>query len=373
MPFRFRAFLFSILLGLGLFPLSGGAAELVDAAGRHVVLPARVERILAANEAAAVFVLALAPKRLVGWPQRLSAAALAYLPAKYAALPVTGRLTGAAPTASAETVARFHPDLIIDWGRPTPAERARVDRIAIETRVPTLLLDPGFQNMPSQLRHVGRAIGAAKRSRDLAERAADIINGLRGTLLTRSPTKPPRVYFGLGRDGLSTAGSGSETAAAIAEAGAIDLAARGGRRQMTRAELLHSNPSIVIAQKRSFYNALRRDPDYRNLKAVREHHVYLAPALPFGWLDRPDGINRLIGLDWLSAIFYPQKYSLDFSTKVRRFYQKFYGMKPSDKALAALLRGAGVRAAAPMVSNAAGAPLFGPPPNFAPTLPPNLK
>jgi iron complex transport system substrate-binding protein len=374
MPRRSPAFLVAALSAFILSPVSGRAGEFVDAAGRHVVVPVRVERVLAANEAAAVFLFALAPEKLIGWPQPLAAAARAYLPAKFAALPVTGRLTGAEPTLDADRVARWRPGLILDWANPSPAARALADRITQETRVATILLDPGFQDMPSQLRRVGLVIGAQKRGRDLAEQAADMINELRGTLLTRSPTKRPRVYYGLGADGLS---SGSVENAAIDEVGAINVAASAGPRRITRGELLAWNPSIVIAESKSFYDALRRDPDFASLAAVREHRVYLAPRLPFGWLDRPDGINRLIGLDWLSALFYPKKYGVGFSSKLRLFYATYYGIKLSDKALTTLYRGTGMRLAATAVPSAlpgsANAPFAGPKlgPALAPS--PNFK
>jgi len=42
-------------------------------------------------------------------------------------------------------------------------------------------------------------------------------------------------------------------------------------------------------------------PQWRALRAVREHHTYVAPDVPFGWLDEPPSINRLLGLAVLSA------------------------------------------------------------------------
>lgn len=364
---RLPTLFLAILLAFLLLPAKGEARVFVDAAGRHVAIPARVERILAANEGAAVFVFTLAPEKLVGWPQPLAVGARAYLPRKFVRLPVTGGL-------EADRVRRWHPDLIVALGVPTPAVRAQADRIARETGVATIFLDPGFQKMPRQLRRIGRVIGAQSRGDDLSTQAADMINRLRGTLLTRPPTKRPRVYYGLGADGLS---AGPHRNPAIDQAGAINVAAEAGPRPIARSELLAWNPSIVIAQKKSFYNALRRDPDFASLAAVRERRIYLAPHLPFGWLDQPDGINRLVGLAWLSALFYPKKYGQGFSVTAQSFYDAFYGVKLSEAALKRLLRGTGISLAVqPLASPlpvSPNAPISGPKlgPALAPM--PNLK
>src|SRR6202043_783697 len=111
-----------------------------------------------------------------------------------------------------------------------------------------------------------------------------------------------------GPTGLETGLPGSPAAAVIDEAGAINVAAplgRGERVMITGHQLLAWNPDIIIAEERSFYEALHRDPAWRNLAAVRNKKIYLEPSQPFGWIDDPPGINRLIGLYWLSVVLYP--------------------------------------------------------------------
>jgi iron complex transport system substrate-binding protein len=33
--------------------------------------------------------------------------------------------------------------------------------------------------------------------------------------------------------------------------------------------------------------------------------------MPFGWMDFPSGVNRLIGLWWLAKILYPERFPED--------------------------------------------------------------
>ena len=37
------------------------------------------------------------------------------------------------------------------------------------------------------------------------------------------------------------------------------------------------------------------------MRAIREGHALVAPAMPFGWVEEPPSINRLLGLAWLGG------------------------------------------------------------------------
>jgi iron complex transport system substrate-binding protein len=341
MSFRLSAAWTTFLCVLLLVAGSAHAAEFIDSAERYVVLPDRISRVMAADQSAAVLVFVLSPEKLVGWSRPLSRAQRAYLPAKFARLPVVGQLTGPAPTAAAGTVARLHPDLIIDTGVVSPEAAARADAIQQQTRIPYLVLDGGIQQIPDTLATIGLMLGVGERGQDLAHEARTAIDGLRGRLLITESSDRPLVYYGLGRDGLDTGLAGSQVMATLDQAGVINVAARlgvGELTRVTREQIFQWDPAVIIAQQRSFYNALLRDRGWRGLSAVVKKRVYLAPDVPFGWIDDPPGPNRIIGLPWLSALCYPDVYQEDFRTNVRAFYEKFFGVKLSDTQLEALVR-----------------------------------
>src|SRR5262245_39840359 len=93
---------------------AAGDRVFTDSAGRRVELPAKVGRVFAAGPPAAVLIYSLAPDRLIGWPQDLAADAKGMLPARYASLPVVGRLTGHENGVAVSAVVALHPDLIVD-------------------------------------------------------------------------------------------------------------------------------------------------------------------------------------------------------------------------------------------------------------------
>jgi iron complex transport system substrate-binding protein len=361
-----------VFLCLALFAVPGRAADFVDSAERYVVLPDRIGRVMAADQSAAVLVFVLAPEKLVGWSRPLTREQRTYLPAKLARLPFAGQLSGPTPTATADAVVRLHPDLIIETGIVSPEAAARADAIQEQTRIPYILLDGGIQQIPDTLTTVGAMLSVAERGQDLADYVRSQIGDLRGKLLITESTERPLVYYGRGADGLETGLAHSQIMAAIDQAGVINVAARLGSGELTRVareQIFQWDPAFIIAQQRSFYNALQRDRAWRGLAAVTSKRVYLAPAEPFGWIDDPAGVNRIIGLPWLSALFYPEVYQTDLRASVREFYDKFYRIKLTDRQLEGLLRPA--EAHAGETSRALGVPLLGAEPVPLPSGPPN--
>src|SRR5204863_3981779 len=134
-------------------------------------------------------------------------------------------------------------------------------------------------------------------------------------------------------------------------AGAINVAGRLGRGAevaISRDQLLGWDPEIIIAEQRSFYTALQRNLAWRHLSAVRNKRVYLEPDNPFGWIEHPSGVNRLIGLHWLSSLFYPDATQEDLRATTCDFYDKFYELKLTNAQLEAMVRPAGAPPPAPL-------------------------
>src|SRR6266566_567153 len=317
------------------------SADFTDAAGRRVVLSAEIRRILPAEPNAEVLVFVLAPDKLV---------ALSGLPGRNALLPRAPRLPilgwrpRSIPASMAETARQLHPDLIVDAGAVTPDRAAFADQVMQQTGIPYILVDDSFPRMPTVLRSTGAMLGDSDRAIDLALFAEHAIAGLRGRLLIRPANVRPHVYYGRGPDGLTAVLPGSPAGEAIDEAGAINVAGplgRGAEVAISRDQLLGWDPEIIIAEERSFYTALQRNPAWRRLSAVRNKRVYLEPDNPFGWIEHPSGVNRLIGLYWLSSLFYADATQEDLRATTCDFYDKFYELKLTNAQLEAMVRPAG--------------------------------
>src|SRR5215470_10388529 len=267
--------------------LSAAAAEtrtVRDSAGRQVSVPTQVARIFAAGPPAAVLLYTLAPDKLVGWPREPGAEAKALLPARYAGLPVVGRLTGHEASAGAPAVAAAHPDLIVDAGDVEPEYSELADRIQSQSGVPYVLIDGNLAKTGASYRILGDIVGEPARAAALADDADRILADVKAAADGGGQL---RGYYGRGKDGLETGLGGSINVEFLAAAGVANVAAAAGGGELKKVTLdpvVGWNPDIVVTFDPTFFGALTSDSGWQNVKAVRDRRVFLAPSVPFGWI-----------------------------------------------------------------------------------------
>ena len=123
--------------------------------------------------------------------------------------------------------------------------------------------------------------------------------------------KRPRVYLARGPEGLETGARGSINTEIIERVGAINVVEGiGGRGNIATASLeqvIAWQPDTIVTMDRAFFDSVKSKPGWDQVRAVKEGKVFLAPSLPWGWIDAPPSLNRLIGLRWLLQTFYPDR------------------------------------------------------------------
>ena len=312
----------------------------MDAAERRVDIPARVDRIYAAGPPASILVFAIAPDKLIGWTSAWRAAERPFIAQRYADLPTLGRLTGRGNTANVEAVLQAKPDFIVDYGTVSPTLASLADRVQAQTGIPYVLLDGDFDRMGEAILQVGRIANEGKRAESLARYAQRTVSDIRQRVAKVPARRRPRVYYGRGPLGLNTGLAGSISAEFIEQLGAVNVAAelgRGGLVQVSTEQVLRWNPDIVVTIDPNFHAVARVHPACRELPAIKTGRFHLAPNLPFGWIDFPPSVNRLIGLRWLARILYPEVFPEDLRPIVRDFYFRCYHQTPSEAQLDQLL------------------------------------
>lgn len=337
-------------LGLwpGLAPLAraGSASDPIVARFGELPAPGRVQRVFAAGAPAGVLLAVLAPSKLLGWPFQPSDAARAMLAPPLRDAPFLGRLAGRGSTIAVEKLLQLRPDLILDAGAADATYISAARAVHEQTGVPCVLTHGRMPEHPAQLRAVGRIVGEARRAEPLAV-YADAVLALAGRVRQDTPVhRRPRVYFGRGSDGLETGLEGSINAEVIETCGGRNVAAAVGKGSLARVSLeqiLAWDPEVIVTQDAAFARHALQDPVWKALPAVRQGRVHCAPVLPFGWLDGPPSVNRLIGVRWLLGLLHPQHGALQglepLPAAVQRFYRLFYGVELSAPAAERLLRG----------------------------------
>lgn len=319
----------------------GQTRTFTDSAGREIIVPAKINHVFAAGPPASILLYTLAPDKLLGWTREVRAPEREFLPAKYADLPVHGRLTGKGNTANLETVVAMQPDIILDVGDIDPTYVSLAERVQEQTGIPYVLLDGSFEKTADTYRMLGKLLGEETRGAELADYAEQTMTQLSERLAQIPSDTRPRVYYGRGPDGLETGLAGSINVEILEQVGATNVTASAGTGGLTTVspeQIIGWDPDVIILADANFYRSVADDPRWQGMKAIRDARIYLVPSLPFGWFDAPPGVNRLIGVRWLTAVLYPNAFPEDLRSITRDFYSRFYHVELSDPQLDKLLK-----------------------------------
>ena len=339
MPITRRVFIASASAAL-LSPRLVRAATVTDATGRALPIPEKVARVFPAGPPAAIVLYTLAPELLLGWPRANRPEECLYMLPDICARPEVGRITGRGNTANLESVIALKPDLILDVGSTSATFVSLAERVQQQTGIPYALLDGRFDAVAPTYRKLGELIGMQDEGGKLARYADDTIKTITGRIVTVAPSARPRVYYARGPRGLVTGLGGSINVETIEMLGQnVAGGNNGGLANVSIEQVLLWNPDVIVTIDQDFAASVRSDPAWTSVKAVRDSRVHLSPKMPFGWVDFPPSVNRLIGLWWLAKILYPEKFREDMRALSRDFYTMFYHHTPSDTQIDHVLAG----------------------------------
>jgi iron complex transport system substrate-binding protein len=271
------------------------AAGIVDATGRSVEVPERIARVLPAGPPAAILLAALAPDLMLGWTSPVLDNARALLAPEAAKLAQVPRLTGRDEVV--DKIVALKPDLILDYGTIAPRYVDLAKATQQRTGIPTLLLDGSLAEIPRTF----RVLGSILHREDRAETLARFAEALLASPKQRNASL--RVVCARGADGLSLVAPGTDLAETFTLAGwrLVAPAGEGPSRQASLDDIRALDPDVLVFSDPAMRATLARSDAWQSLRAVREGHAFVAPSMPFGWLDEPPSINRLLGFAWLGG------------------------------------------------------------------------
>jgi iron complex transport system substrate-binding protein len=290
-----------VLLSLGILqpgllrPGPAVAATVVDATGRSVELPEHIARVLPAGPPAAILLSAIAPDLMMGWTSPVSDTARGMLAPQVATLPQVPRVTGRDDVS--DKVRALAPDLIVDYGTVAPRYTDLARSTQQRTGIPTILLDGSLEQAPEVFRLLGGVLHREERGETLARFAEAIL------ALPHPTDRHPRVLYARGADGLTVVAPGADVTAIFSHLGWQQVAPPGDGplRQASIEQIRSLDPDVVLFADPAMGRTLAQSPAWQSLRAVHDGRAFAVPALPFGWLEEPPSINRLLGLAWLSS------------------------------------------------------------------------
>ncbi|MED9089530.1 ABC transporter substrate-binding protein [Escherichia marmotae] len=274
----------------------------------------KITRIVSAGAPADLLLLAVAPEKLVGFSSfDFAREAAIPLPPAIRHLPKLGRLAGRASSLSMEGLMALQPDLVVDCGNTDDTWISQARQVSEQTQIPWLLLNGKLEQSAEQASLANRFVHEAQ-------------------AFAASPAANIRFYAARGARGLETGLQGSlhtEAAELLGLHNVAQIADRHGLAQVSMENLLRWQPDIILVQDPVTADFIRNDTLWQGVKAVAERRILFLTGLPFGWLDAPPGINRLLGLRRLHAWLDPVVNS-QFKDDMQRYAQLFWHCTLSD-------------------------------------------
>lgn len=329
-------------------PDAASSREITDMAGRTVTVPAaeEIKSIFSAGPVSAIFLYMAAPDKLLGWNYELNDTEKSIILEEYHDIPNFGM----GDAVNYEAVIAANPTIAVNCGTIDDAMVSDCDSLSEKLGIPVIAVDSDLNQSAAAFRFMGELLGVEDHCEQLAVYAEQTFADI-AALADIPEEDKVRVYYGNGEDSLETAPDGTSHAQILDTIHAVNVAdlelGDGSRVQISAEQLLAWDPDVIVVNGEPKANKsggsaaddILNNPDYASLKAVKNSKVYGIPNAPFGWVDRPSGPNRLIGIRWFSALLYSDDFACDVNEEVHEFFELFYHIDLTDEQMENLLKG----------------------------------
>ncbi|HUZ91778.1 MAG TPA: ABC transporter substrate-binding protein [Methylocella sp.] len=325
--------LFPLVLEAGLTERAW-ASDFMDSAGRTVRLSYPIKRIIPAGPPAEALLYSLAPETLAGliepWTDSQRQAGIE----RVRDLPLIPRITRKERAPDAEAIQGLHADIIIDYGAIDARYAILADKIQSATGIPYLVLDGRLTKVAEIVRRLGSIMQREERASEIAKSAEFALQKL-APVTSKASGERVSVYYARGSDGLRAVRTGSSLDEGIALAGGRNVVSigEGTFSLMSVDEVAALKPSVVILA-----DPKAAEPDAPLRKALPIETRFLVDhGLPYGWIERPPSLNRLIGALWLASHLYPDEISFS-ANDARRMCVALFHQVPTDPTINEMFR-----------------------------------
>ncbi|MBR2522635.1 MAG: ABC transporter substrate-binding protein [Coriobacteriales bacterium] len=319
-----------------------GTVSFTDSAGRVVELPANIERVAVTGPISQMAMLTLAPEKLVGLSNELSAAEIKYVGSEYANLPILGQIYGGKGDFNKEAVANADPQVIIDIGEAKKSIVEDLDAIQDSTGIPCIHIEATYNTYDEAFLQLGEVLGNQDRAKELADYCKKAVKATDDVISTIPESNRVKVLYLLGDAGLNVMGKGSfqgSVVDAIADNVAVleKVGGSGMGNETSFEQIALWDPEMIIFAPDSIYNKVGDDATWKTLTAISNGNYYVVPGEPYNWISSPPGVNQILGYQWFARLCYPDSFSDSISDIVKDYYKMFYNYDLSDSEVSELI------------------------------------
>ena len=309
-----------------------------DSCGREVTVPADVQKVAVSGPLAQMVVFAIAPDKMVGVANAWDETAQAYFDEKYLSLPLLGQLYGGKGELNLETLLAAAPDVVIDVGEPKGSLAEDMDALQEQTGIPFVHIDAYLATMDETYAMLGDLLAMPNEAQGLADYCRAMYDRVKA--IADSVDKANILYI-TGDEGLNVIAQGSYHAEVI-DMLANNLAvvdepsSKGTGNEVDMEQILNWNPAAVIFAPGSIYSTVADNENWQTIPAIRDGRYYEVPMGPYNWMGFPPSVQRILGMQWMAKVLYPDAADYDMYETTQTYFQLFYHCDLTAEQYAAL-------------------------------------
>ena len=309
------------------------ARSITDHYGRVVEIPDNITKIYAASPPITMSLLAFNPDLVAGLNMKFNETQKKFV-GSAANKRVVGGFFGQGKTPNFEILLSIKPDLVVMWGRMSGSDKI-LDKFK-KFKIPVILVkNENIYDLISQFKIYAEITDDKVRADELiayTKKSLDLVKEMQSDLEKRKKTS---YYYAQGIDGLYSECDGSFHIEPFNYAGAKNIleckmSSNYGMEKVTLESVLMGDPDVIVAMEKSFFDSIYSNPQWANLRAVKEKKVFLVPSEPLNYISRPPSFMRLLGIRWLIDSFYPSLRTKSFEDEKKEFERLFFTQRVTD-------------------------------------------
>lgn len=298
----------------------------IDSLGREISVPEKPEKIAVTGPFAQIIVFALAPDKLVGTATKWDQNAKGYIDEKYLSLPCIGQLQGGKGDLNLETLMMSGAELIIDIGDQGEYIKEELDDIQNQTGIPCVHINYEAKSAGQTYRMLGELLNMQSKGEELAKYCEEVYNR---TKEISEKVKKEKLLYIVGEEGLNVIAKDSYHSEIIDllsdnVAKVDNPTSKGTGNEVDMEQILTWNPDVILVSPNTIYDSMATDPMWQQVNAIKNKTYYEVPEGPYNWMGFPPSVQRLLGMNWMAKILYPEEASFDLYEETSEFYKLFF-------------------------------------------------
>ena len=213
-----------------------------------------------------------------------------------------------------------------------------LDALQEQTGIPFVHIDAYLASMDDTYAMLGDLLVMPTEAQALADYCRNAYDTVKA--IVDSVEKVNMLYV-TGEEGLNVIAQGSYHAEVIDMlcnnlAVVDEPSGKGTGNEVDMEQILNWNPDVVIFAPGSIYGTVADNENWQTITAIKDGRYYEVPMGPYNWMGFPPSVQRILGMQWMARVLYPDAADYDMYETTRTYFQLFYHCDLTAEQYAAL-------------------------------------